>query len=250
MPTRVDLHVKVLNEHVVERAKARGIDVLVYAPHFTRLPTIEERAERFTDDDLMVVPAREIFTGSWRERKHVLAIGLEEPVPDFITLPGAMDALERYARATMVPHPNYLTVSLDVSDIRRYDHVLDAIEVYNPKHLPRHNENARRLASRFGLAAFGSSYAHLTGTVGEVWTRFDREIESTGDLVAAIVEDANRVVEHRTGRDHLLRRAAELAHLGYENTWEKIDRLLLSGMEPTHPDHIAYDGAYDDVSVY
>ncbi|PHQ46649.1 metal-dependent phosphoesterase, partial [Halorubrum sp. C3] len=37
--TRVDAHVKVLDDEVVARAKDRGIDALVYAPHFTRLPT-------------------------------------------------------------------------------------------------------------------------------------------------------------------------------------------------------------------
>lgn len=250
MPTRVDFHVKVLDDHVVRRAKARGIDVLVYAPHFTRLPTIEERAERFSDDDLLIVPAREVFTGTWRDRKHVLAFGLSEPVPDFITLQGAMETLDRLADATLVPHPAYLTVSLGAADLERYDDVIDAIEVYNPKHLPRHNETAKRLASEYDLPTFGSSYAHLAGTIGEVWTTFDREIETPADLADAITEGADRVIEHRSGVEHTARRAAEMVHLGIENTWEKVDRLLLSGMEPTHPHHIAYDGAFDEFSVY
>jgi hypothetical protein len=38
--------------------------------------------------------------------------------------------------------------------------------------------------------------------------------------------------------------------LGYENSWEKVDRLFLSGTEPTHPGHIAYGGRFDDVAVY
>jgi predicted metal-dependent phosphoesterase TrpH len=250
VPTRVDLHVKILNDRVVGRAKAQGIDVLVYAPHFTRLPTIEERARHFTDDDLLVVPAREIFTGSWRNRKHVLGIGLETPIPDFITLGGAMRALDRHAGATLVPHPNFLTVSLDEADLARYDEHIDAIEVYNPKHLPQHNRTARAFHDRFGLPAFGSSYAHLAGTVGEVWTEFECDIESTDDLIAALENGARRTVVHRSGGRHNARRVLEMSHLGIENTWEKIDRLLLSGMEPTHPGHIAYDGGFDDVSVY
>lgn len=250
MTTTVDFHVKVLDDRVVRRAKARGIDVLVYAPHFTRLPDIESRADQFSDDELLVVPAREVFTGSWRNRKHVLGIDLAEPVPDFITLSGAMDALDRRAGAILAPHPDFLTVSLEEPDLRRYDDVIDAVEVYNPKHLSRHNEAARRLASRTGLPAFGSSYAHLPGTVGEVWTTFERDIESTADLVAAVTEGADRAVHHRPGFEHRARCAIEKAHLGFENTWEKVDRLLLSGMEPTHPDHVAYDGAFDDVSVY
>jgi len=38
--------------------------------------------------------------------------------------------------------------------------------------------------------------------------------------------------------------------LFYENAWRKTDRVLLSGTEPTHPRHIAYDGRFDDVAVY
>ena len=51
-------------------------------------------------------------------------------------------------------------------------------------------------------------------------------------------------------RIHDWHRAVEFAHLGWENTWTKFDRLFLSGMEPTHPDHVAYDGRFDAESVY
>lgn len=250
MPTRVDLHVKILDERVVARAKARDIDVLVYAPHFTRLPEIEARTRRFSDDDLVVVPAREIFTGSWRERKHVLAIAPDRPIPDFITLEGAMDALNRHAGAVLAPHPEFLTVSLEADDLRSHRDVIDGVEVYNPKHLPSHNQGARKLSRSLGYPAFGSSYAHLPTTVGEVWTEFDRDIESAADLTAALAEGASRRVKRRSGVGHRAKCALEVAHLGFENTWEKVDRLFLSGMEPTHPDHIAYDDAFDDVSVY
>jgi len=250
VPTRVDFHVKILDESVVRRAKARDIDVLVYAPHFTRLPEIEARARRFSDDDLLVVPAREVFTGSWRDRKHVLAVGLDEPVPDFVTLEGAMDALDRHAGAVLAPHPDFLTVSLGQDDLEQYAHVVDGVEIYNPKHLTRHNRRAQHLAERLDYPVFGSSYAHLPTTVGEVWTEFDRDIEGVDDLTTALGEGAVRRVKRRSGLAHRAKCALEQAHLGYENTWEKIDRLLLSGMEETHPENIAYDGEYDAVSVY
>src|SRR6056297_2144201 len=95
----VDLHVKILDEQVVERAKARGLDALVYAPHFTRLPDIRERAERFSDDELTVFPGRELFTGTWQRRRHVLAVGLDEMVPDFLTLDGTMAELGEQSAA-------------------------------------------------------------------------------------------------------------------------------------------------------
>ena len=247
---RVDPHVKVLDERVVVRAKRRGLDALVYAPHFTRLPDIESRARAFSDDELLVVPARELFTGTWRNRKHVLAVGLSEPVPDFLSLDATMRELDRQGAAVLVPHPEFATVSLDAADLDRYRDVVDAVEVYNPKHWRRHNDRARDLARRTGLPAFGSSYAHLRGSVGEVWTAFEGPLESLATVVGAFREGLPRRVFRRSGRRHALRRRAEFAHLGWENTWEKFERVVLEGREATHPRHPAYGGRFDDDAVY
>jgi len=242
--------VKVLDETVVSRAKDAGVDVLVYAPHFTRLPDVRERAAAFSDEDLLVVPGRELFTGSYRDRKHVLAVGLEEGVPDFVTLDGALTELDRQDAAVLAPHPDFLTVSLTPADVEAYRGRLDAVETYNPKHLPHHDRRARRVADAHDLPGFASSYAHLPGSVGQVWTAFDAAIDSEADLVDALRSGASRRVHHEDGAGHRRQRLAEKLHLVYENTWEKVDRLLLSGMEPTHPRHIAYDGRFDDVAVY
>jgi predicted metal-dependent phosphoesterase TrpH len=248
--TRVDVHVKLLDDRVVDRAKARGIDVLVYAPHFTRLPDIRARARRYTDEDLLVVPARELFTGTWRDRKHLLAVGLTDSVPDFIGLGAAIRECERQGAAVLVPHPELLTVSLDAADVRAYRDAVDAVELYNAKCLPWQNRAMGRVVHETGLPGFGSSYAHLHGTVGEAWTTFEDSIDDETDLVRALREGCSRRVMRRTGAGHRLRGLAEFSHLAYENSWGKVDRLLLSGMEPTHPDHIAYRGRFDDVAVY
>jgi predicted metal-dependent phosphoesterase TrpH len=247
---RVDTHVKVLDEQVAERAKRRGLDAIVYAPHFRRLSEIRARAERFTDDELLVVPAREVFTGDWRNRKHVLAVGLSEPVPDFISLEGALREFDRQGAAVLTPHPEFATVSLESHDIRAHRERIHGIEVYNSKHLKSHNDRARELAQEFDLPAFGSSYAHMPRTVGEVWTAFEDRLETADALITALKDGTPRRVFHRTGIDHRLRCSAEFVHLFYENTWKKVDRLFLSGTEPTHPNHIAYEGRFDDVSVY
>lgn len=247
---RVDPHVKILDEAVVQRAKARGLDALVYAPHFTRWPTISERAAAFSDDDLLVVPGRELFTGRMWNRRHVLALSLSEPIPDFITLEGAMAELDRQDAVVLAPHPEFATVSLDAGDIHQYRDVLDGVEAYNPKHRATHNRRAREIGRESELPPFASSYAHLPNTVGEVWTTFEDDIADETELLTALGSDAPRRLFHRSGRRHRLRCLAEFAHLGYENTWEKIDRVLLSGMEATHPGHIAYAGRFDDVRVY
>jgi len=248
--TAVDLHVKVLDESVVRRAKSRDLDALVYAPHFQRLPAIRKTAERFSDEELLVVPGREVFTGSWRNRRHVLAVGLEDPVPDFITLEAAMREFDRQDAAILVPHPTFLNVSLDAERIERHRDVIDAIETDNPKHWPHHDRRARTIAAEAALPRYASSYAHLRRTVGEVWTTFERSITEPSHLVEALRNDVPRTPRHRTGLAHRGQCALEFAHLGWENSAEKIDRLLLSGREATHPDDPAYEGRFDDVAVY
>lgn len=246
---RVDLHVKVLDERVVERAKERGLDAIVYAPHFTRLPEIRRHAERFSDDELSVIPAREVFTGHWQRRKHVLGIGLEEPVPDFITLDATLEEFQRQGAAVLVPHPGFLTISLSAAEVAAYRDSIDAVEMYNPKFLPHHRRRAREIVVEVDRPGFASSYAHLRGTVGEAWTVFEESARDAAALADAIRE-GNVRIGHRSGNGHALRRVAEFAHVGWENTWEKFDRLFLSGTEPTHPSHVAYDGRFDDVRVY
>lgn len=244
------MHVKTLDERVVSRAKSRGLDVLVYAPHFTRLPDIRQQAERYSDDELLVVPARELFTGNWQNRRHLLAVGLSERVPDFITFESALAEVESQGAALCVPHPSMLNVSLGQPEIRAYADHIDAIESYNAKSLPYTNRRAKEIAREAGIPTFGSSYAHLRSTVGEAWTEFETGIESEMDLVQALANGVDRRVVHRSGVSHRARNLAEFAHLGFENSWGKADRLFFSGMEPTHPDHIAYDGRFDDVAVY
>ncbi|MFW5918407.1 MAG: PHP-associated domain-containing protein [Haloferacaceae archaeon] len=244
------MHVKVLDDRVVRRAKRAGIGVLVYAPHFTRLPTIRQRAERFSDDELLVVPARELFTGNWRNRRHVLALGLSRPIPDFLTIEGTFAELRRQDAVVVVPHPEFATVSLNATEITARNDVLAAVETYNAKLFPRQNRRAQEVARETGLPSFGSSYAHLRGTVGEAWTCFERELRTEADLLAALRERAPRRVMKRSGVDHRLRGLVEFAHLGYENSWKKLDRVFLSGTEPTHPSHVAYGGRFDEVSVY
>lgn len=248
--TRLDPHVKVLDESVVRRAKRRDLDAIVYAPHFVRLPEIESRAAAHSDGELTVLPGREIFTGNWRNRRHLLAIGLDRPVPDFITLEGALRACERQGASVLVPHPTFMTVSLTEAEVRRHVERIDAIEIYNPKFLPTHTRAAARLARTVDVPTFGSSYAHLGGSVGDVWTDIRGRIDSTGALQRAITEDEIDGIGRRDGLGHLGCRAVEFGHLFWENSWKKFDRVVLHDREATHPANPVYEGRFDDVAVY
>jgi len=199
---------------------------------------------------LLVVPGRELFTGDWRTRKHVLAVGLSEPIPDFLTLAGTMAELRRQGAVVLAPHPEFFTVSLDIGEIREYRDLIDGVEVYNPKHWRVHNRRAAAIARETDLPAFASSYAHLPRTVGEAWTTFEDPIDDADDLVDTLQTGAPRRVFHWDGLDHTLACKLEFAHLFWENSWQKFDRVYLQGTEPTHPGHIAYDGKFEDVRAY
>ncbi len=246
---RVDLHVKVLDEAVVSRAKRVGLNALVYAPHFTPLDRIERTASEYADDDLDVIPAREIFTGSWANRKHVLALDLDSPIPDFISLSTAVDECVRQNAVILVPHPTFATVSLGESELRTYHHAIDGIELFNPKHLPFHNRRASRLADRLDLPGFASSYAHIGRTVGAAWTAFEA-VDGPESLSDALRTGGPRTVTHQRGAARVATTMTELAHLGWENTWTKAKRLLRPDRVPTHPGNRRYRGRFDDGAVY
>lgn len=226
------------------------MDALVYAPHFRRLPAIERRASQFDDDELTVVPARELFTGTWRNRRHVLALGLSEPIPDFLPLETTLAECDRQGASVLVPHPTFMTVSLTAAELRTHLDQIAAIEAYNPKFLPHHTRRASTLGAELDVPLFGSSYAHLRGTVGEVWTEFAVPIETSQSLQEAIENGQMRAVRRRGGAGHIGRRIAEFTHLIWENSWDKFDRVVLSGQEDTHPRHPAYDGRFADAAVY
>jgi len=247
--SRIDPHVKVLDESLVQRAIRQGLDAVVYAPHFTRLPEIERRAAALSTEELTVVPAREVFTGTYRNRKHVLALGLAEPVPDFISLSAAMAEFERQDATVLAPHPEYLTVGLSETDLREYADVIDALEIYNPKFFPGHGSRARTLAAELDLPAFGSSYAHLGWTIGDVWTETEGAVADAESVQRALTDSDNRV-GRRSGLGARMRSASEIGHLAWENTWKKIDRIGFPGMEDTHPNDELYGGRFDDAYVY
>lgn len=247
--TRVDLHVKILDDEVVRRAKRAGLDVLVYAPHFTHLSDIRERAERYTDDELLVVPARECFADRWNRRRHVLVIDPAEPIPDFLTFEATMAELDRRDETVLAPHPEFLTMSLSAADVREYSDVFDAVEVFCPKNWWFHTRRMTDIAGDVDLPTYVSSYSHLPYTVGEAWVEYGADIESADDLTTAIEAGVDPRCYRNDGLASLLKRRVEFFHLFKENSWDKFVRVVIKDREPTNPYNARYDERFvDDVS--
>lgn len=234
---RVDVHVKVLDDRVKSVALDRGLDAIVYAPHFTPWPAIVDRAAHFSDERLTVIPARELFTGPWNDRKHVLALDLDAPIPDFRDLDWTMAELERQDACVIAPHPAFFTISLSAGDIHRYDDLIDAVEVYNPKFLPWHGPRARRIARDVDRPMVASSYAHLRTSVGAVAVDLDASDRSVPAIVDAIRTGRIDVID---GPAPLPTMVGELAHLLYENTLHKLPRLRGATHLATHPSQALY----------
>ncbi|MFC7073312.1 PHP-associated domain-containing protein [Halovenus rubra] len=249
-PTRVDLHVKILDDEVVRRAKEAGLDALVYAPHFTHLSDIRKRAQEYSDDELLVVPARECFADRWNRRRHVLAIDPAEPIPDFLTFEATMAELDRRDETLLAPHPEFLTMSLSGDDLREYSHLFDAVEVFCPKNWWFHTSRMESIASGLDVSTYVSSYSHLHTTIGEAYVEYDRPIESADDLTAAIESDANPRCYRNESFKNLLNRRAEFVHLFKENTWDKFARVVLKDQEPTNPYSSGYDERFTEHVSY
>jgi Predicted metal-dependent phosphoesterases (PHP family) len=250
METRVDCHIKTLSPSVIARAAARGVDAVVYAPHFTPLPAIEATAAAYDDAPVTVIPGREIFTGRWHSRRHILAVGMREPVPDFIPLEAALDALAAQGATVLVPHPGFANVSLGAAELATYHDQLDAIEVENFKSRRWHNRRARALAADAGLPTFGSSYAHLPASVGATVTVFEASLRDPEAVIAAIAGEVPRRIERDQRPQSQLQGLLEFSHLGWENTVQKLRRVGSPGPAATHPHAAVYEGRFDPVSVY
>jgi len=112
---------------------------------------------------------------------HLLALGLETPVPSFRGLTATIDSVHRQGGLCVIPHPmSWLTRSLGRHGIervlsRKADGLwFDGIELSNQSPAGRIIEHrVRRLNNaQFGLSVAGGSDAHYLQVVGTAFTGF------------------------------------------------------------------------------
>ena len=103
---------------------------------------------------------------------------------------------------------------------------------------------------RKAVALFAVHDLHKLRDEQEMDEEYDIDTDEVADLVDALGEPAPRRMFHRDGVSHALKCRAEFAHLVWENTWEKFDRVVLSELEPTHPEKPGYDDRFADLNAY
>ena len=149
-------------EEVIAAARRRGLDRLAITDHNTIAGALE--AQHLAPD--LIIVGEEIRT----DRGELLAYFVREEIPAGLPMDDVLRWLREQGAVISVPHP--------VDRYRRGSAVgpetlfaiasrVDAIEVFNSRCLrPRDNEEAARLAQRFGLPGTAGSDAHTAIEVG------------------------------------------------------------------------------------
>ena len=125
---------------------------------------------------------------------HLVALFIEEPVRSLRSLGWTISAIHEQGGLAVPAHPlvpyplcaqgRTLRRLLANPDRRMHP---DGLETFNPTALGRASHGAAvRFAAEHGLAALGSSDAHVSGVIGTCWTTFPGR--TAEDLRAAILE--------------------------------------------------------------
>jgi predicted metal-dependent phosphoesterase TrpH len=206
-----------------------------------------EWTEERTDIDVLAITDHDSIEGAWQAREqwakgryrfevvvgaevtciegHLLALFLEDPVPNMRWLPETLEAIQRLGGIAVVPHPmNPLTRSLGIKELRRSaaasGGALHGIETANcsPGSGLRRARVLTLNRTEWRLAEVGGSDAHFPDFIGGAYTSF--EGKTAAELKAAILA---RDTEARTGirpglRQIGARRLAQQSWRGFMTT--------------------------------
>lgn len=180
---------------LLEQAAAVGLDALAVTDH-DELDASLEAAERADDYGLVGIPGMEITSTAG----HVLAFGIEEPVPAGRDYDETLDRIHEQGGLAVVPHPFQKSrhgVAPHITDEQLSS--ADAIEVYNSRLLTgRSNRQAESFAVNRGLPMTAGSDAHIAEMVGQAVTEVGAEERSVDSILAAIRDGRTSVVGKRT----------------------------------------------------
>ena len=178
-------------EAILIAAEATGMTVIALTDHddirgsFVLRDLASKRGS-----PVAVVPGIEVTTRGG----HLLALFVEDEVPQFRPLADTVAAIHRQGGLAVVPHPlSYLTFSVGERALRALAELgesasfIDGIELINPSYAGRVRVKRAAWLNTHVLrvAETGSSDAHHAALVGTAWTEFPGD--GPDDLYAAIV---------------------------------------------------------------
>ena len=157
------------------------LDLIAVTDHDQLEPGLEAREEhsRRGGYHFEVLAGVEITT----RQGHLLALGIENPVPSFRSLPATLDAVHKQGGLCLIPHPmSWLTRSIGRRSIeavlaRESDGLwFDGIERSNQSPAGRQMDaKVQRLNQRYCLPVAGGSDAHYLPVMGTAWTAYEGE---------------------------------------------------------------------------
>ena len=136
---------------ILERMKLRGLDGIGITEHSNKGYGYQVRdiVERYFDDNVLIIPGREIMVGRWEEVVELF-------LPD--------DLIFRFWA-----HPRELDAVDELGDIQ-------GIEIQNGMHNWHLNsERVRRFAEERGLLMLSNSDAHYLNDIGQFYNEIDLE---------------------------------------------------------------------------
>ncbi len=173
---KYDLHIhttyspdsRITAEGLVETAVEKGLTGVAVTDHdeIRGAYKVKQLAEELAPE-LDVVIGAEITA----ENAHVLALGIEELVPKYLSVEETIERIHDQNGVAICAHPYpppvlpHLTIRGDA-----VNYAFDAVETWNGLNLKRNNEKAVELAAQHNFVAAGGSDAHLAKTVGRTYT--------------------------------------------------------------------------------
>lgn len=175
------------SEELVELARQRGLDGVCLSEHDRAWDAGELETLR-NKTGFLVLPAVELTT----DMGHVLAFGLRELRSSFAIAANLFEAANEWHAPLFLAHPARDGMLRVTAETVRY---FESVEAVNGSDTRLQNLAASGLAKGFRLPGIGGSDCHTKAEVGRAATRFEANMSTVDDLVAALWSGAYEAVD-------------------------------------------------------
>lgn len=200
-------HDSVLNpDDLIVRAKASGLDAVVFTEHDTvwDYPSIEELRAKH---DFLVLAGVEIST----DDGHILAFGIDKYVFGMHRSRELASYVEKSGGVMVAAHPyrrqmpwfsrndeEYAAALEKASRNPAYEYV-KALEELNGRGSDKENEFSKRLAGLMKLPGTAGTDSHSISDIGKCATYFEKDIKDERELIAELKAGRFEAVDLRSG---------------------------------------------------